>query len=171
MNSRWLTAIHEAGHGVASIALGGECLQLVVYHDATGLASLDCLSPTDRAIAVAAAAAAEELLSDVQAPEAPAPESFHIREHISEPTPAEKLESIAARFPASSTPTDEHCIAHFCISGLEDELPERWVQRFYFIHAVASRVVQDHRDAILRVASELFVRGVLSKLEIQEVMK
>jgi hypothetical protein len=71
-NDRWLTAIHESAHAVAAITLGGRCSRLVLHDDGGGAAFIDELSPTDDAIATAAASAAEELLGNTPAPEAPA---------------------------------------------------------------------------------------------------
>jgi hypothetical protein len=101
---------------------------------------------------------------------APAPESFHIPDDVFQLTTAEKLEHIAAKHPVNKSPTDEHCIAQFCIRGLESE-PERWAQRYHLIHHVASRVVSDHRGEILAVARALFMHGILSKSEIEKAMQ
>jgi len=170
-NMRWKTAIHEAGHCITAIILGGQCHRLAIHHTGGGIAFVTGLSPFDHAVMVAAASEAETLLADSPPPERePSPESFDVPDPISELTATEKLEHIAAKHPVNKSPTDEHCIAQFCIRGLESE-PERWAQRYHLIHHIAAQVVRDHRDAILRVATELFTRGVLSEFEIKEAIK
>ena len=169
-NGRWPTAIHEAAHGVAAIILGGECHEIGILDDDSGIALVDGLSRFDHAVMVAAGVEAEQMLADATPPETnPRPESFHIRAEKSELTPADKLDSIASRFPPGSSPSDERLVAEFCIGGLE-AAPHRWAERYFTIHAVAAKVVDDHRAAIVRVAHELFARGVLSGPEIEKAI-
>ena len=167
-NGRWPTAIHEGAHGVAAIILGGKC-SLAILDDGSGIALIDGLSRFDHAVMVAAGVEAEQMLADATPPETnPRPESFHIRAEKSELTPADKLDSIASRFPPGSSPSDERVIAEFCIRPLNE--PRRWAERYFTIHAVAAKVVDDHRAAIVRVAHELFARGVLSGPEIEKAI-
>jgi len=165
MSGRWKTALHEAGHACAALALGGTCARLAICPDGHGMAFIDGLLPFDHAITLAAGAAAEGALGDEPAPPGPEPQSVHARREAYHP-PAEELSSLAARFPRATAVSDERAVAQFSISGLEHEPPERWAQRYYTIHAVASQVVEDHRQQILRLARELFRRGELHEHEI-----
>jgi hypothetical protein len=163
--------LHEAGHCCVSLALGGNCTGLAIFEDGHGVASLGGLSPFDNAIALAAGAVAEELVvsHDPASPDPflrPAPTR---NENCDMAMPA-ALADLAACFPLAEATPDAVKIAQYCIGGLEDE-PERWAPRFYVVHAVAQRVVSDHREKILSVARALFARGVLHKHEIQEELK
>ncbi len=171
-SDRWATAVHESAHGVVAIALGGRCDQLCILHGGGGVAFIDQLSPFDFAIAVAAPTAAAELLADVPPPEhAPTPANFDERESFADLTPREKIEYIAAKFPENESPSDAHTIAQYCIRGLEDEPPDRWVSRYCTVHRAARDVVTDHRDQILAVATALFRDGILTKTQIEELLK
>ena len=168
---RWQVAVHESAHGVAAIALGGTCSQLSVHSDGGGMAFIRGLIPFDNAVAVAAPKAASEILGDVQAPAIePTTELLDVRTSVADLTPREKLANIAARFPPHSTPTDEQVIAAYCINGVEHE-HERWAERYHLVHHIAYQVVRNHRDQILRVARELFMRGVLSQDEIKRAIQ
>ena len=170
-NDRWTTAIHESAHAVCAVVLGGSCSLLTIHNDESGKAFLDDLSPFNTAVAVAAPTAAAELLSDVPPPATePAPELLNVRPSITELTPRETIDYVVAKYPHGSTPTDAEVIAAYCTRGRETE-PDRWVSLFHTVHRVARDVVTDHRDKILRVARELFARGILSETEIQEAMK
>ena len=172
MNSdRWATSIHEAGHAVAAIALGGQCTQVTLQPDTSGMAFIQDLLYSDDVVATAAGPVAEKLLADTPAPEqVPTPESFDVRPSIADLTPAEKLEHIAAKYPPISTPSDARVVAEFCIRGVEDD-SARWIERHQFILHRAEVVVRNHADKILRVARELFARGILTENEIEEAMK
>jgi len=163
---RWRTSIHESAHAVVAIVLGGKCDHLTLYPDDSGLASLDQLSPFDLAVSQAAASAAETLLAD-EIPPGPEPKPRTIAgREACDVSPSVDLAVLASRIPRGEAVSDERAVALFCIAGLEHEPPERWVNRFYTIHAVAQRVVSDHRDSILRVASLLYAKGVLSEGDI-----
>jgi len=170
MLDRWRTSIHEASHAVASIVLGGRCERLNLYPDDSGLALLRELSPFNHAVAVASAAAAEDLLADEIPPgPEPKPRTIAGREAF-DVQPTVDLAVLASRLPHDEAISDERAIALFCIGGLEHENPQRWVNRYYFVHVVAQRVVSDHRRQILAVASELFLRGVLHQHEISQII-
>ena len=173
MNSqRWQTAIHESGHGVACVVLGGVCTRLAILPDGSGLAFNSCLSPFARAVSVAAGPTAELRLADCPPPATePTPQAFDVVQcEIPEPTAAERLESIAARYPDGSVPTDAQTVAHFCIRGFETR-PEKWVSRFDMVQLAAGELIRDHQTKILAVAAALFARGILTETEILELCR
>ena len=170
MNVRWQTAVHEAAHACAAVAIGGECSRLAIFSDGGGLATLDGLTPFGIAIATAAATAAVELLGSEPPPPEPDPAASDVRQAVGYLTPSEELAALASRFPADTTPSDERTIALYCITRCEVEGPEHWVARFHKVHARARRVVEDHRVQILSVARALFARGVLHTHDIEKEM-
>jgi len=167
VNERWQTAVHEAAHACAALAIGGECSRVAIFSDGGGLATLDGLTPFGVAIATAAATAAVELLGSEPPPPPPDPAALDVRQGVDALTPREEMAFLAVRFPLETVPGDDRAIALYCIGGFENE-PERWADRYYKVHARARRVVEDHRQQILAVARALFARGVLRQPDIEK---
>jgi len=170
MNERWQTALHEAGHCVVATAIGGTCLSVAIWPDGGGMADLAGLTLFGTAITSAAAEAAIKLLADEPPPPDPDPATPYARPGISDLTPSEELQILATRFPTDAGISDDRAIALYCVEGVEHEGPERWVDRYYMVHARARRVVSDHREKILSVALALFARGVLRAPDIEKEM-
>ncbi|KLU02968.1 hypothetical protein RISK_004938 [Rhodopirellula islandica] len=165
---RWETAIHEAGHAVAAIVLGGKCTHAELTLD-SGHVLLDELSPDDRAFAVSAGPAAEFLAGLHEPPPRPMGEMGqgsvdlgHLPEpHTSPETPAKE--------PSWFSPPDDVKVARWAIEGCEKE-PERWASRVYFARHIAHKIIEDHRDEILTLASRLYLAGQLDQAEVLEAI-
>jgi hypothetical protein len=50
-------------------------------------------------------------------------------------------------------------IAGWCIAGIETQ-PERWANRFHWIHREAQIFVARHQQEIVETATALFARGI-----------
>ena len=169
-SDRWRTAIHEAGHAIAGHELGGRCVGLALREDG-GLASVYDLHGSTFAYMVAAGPAAEYLATKHPAPEMP-PADVITREPI-DPADSEasRFEFAVAR--AAIQPThyqsDARSIALWAITSHEDD-PDSWSRRVRFARHVADEIVERNVDRIVRLASELFIRGRLSRVEIESLL-
>ena len=154
--ARWRTCLHEAGHAVAGRALLGDTARAVVFGDDCGGAYLgsdaSALATFEQALAVAAGPAAEMLASRYTPPDG---------------APAKALETAygepaaALRKELRESPTDAAAVARWCIAGVEDQ-PERWVNRFHWIHREARLFVAGHRDQVVETAAALYGRGIVT---------
>ena len=154
--ARWRTCLHEAGHAVAGRVLLGDVARAVVFGDGCGAAYLrsDASSHAsfEQALAIATGPAAEMLASRYTPPNG---------------APARALEAAygepaaALRKGLRESPTDADAIARWCIAGVEDQ-PERWVNRFHWIHREARLFVAEHQDQIVETAAALYGRGIVT---------
>jgi len=154
--ARWCTCLHEAGHAVAGQALLGDAARAVVFGDGCGAAYLgsDAAGPAsfEQALAIVAGPAGEMLASRYTPPSgAPAPA---LEAAYGEPAAALK-EGLR------KSPTDAAAIARWCIAGVEDQ-PQRWVNRFHWIHREAQLFVAGHQDQIAETAAVLYGRGIVT---------
>ena len=72
---------------------------------------------------------------------------------------AEAAASLKAQLRES--PSDAVAIARWCIGGIEKQ-PQRWANRFHWIHREARLVVARHCQEIVEVAAGLFSRGIMT---------
>lgn len=169
-NARWKTAVHEAGHAVACVILGGRCDGIGIEPEGGGYANCTELSPSFDAFTTAAGPEAEYLSAEIAPPDIPSPSLSPV------PLPSVGVDDLAharsvlARAAFLRSPPDDVRLAEWAISGRADD-PDCWAGRVRFARHTASKIVADHRDTILSVARELFARGVLSKSEILEAMQ
>ena len=171
IDSRWRACLHEAGHGAAAIATGG-AVDAITIGSVSGGYRGSCLaksrSPIDDAFCVAAGPASERLLSHISAPELPpstpaelpTTQSVHLAGRTVSP----------AWLIGGSPPSDDCRIALWAISGVEDQ-PERWAGRVAWVHAEAESIIRHNAGLVLQLARELFIRGVLSSDEINELLR
>ncbi len=164
--SRWIVAIHEAGHAVAAFVMTGTRVVMTLHEDGGGAAwPLQDLPPTDHAIMVAAGPLAESLASRHSPPEISAPagetspflrRALPTLESAATSETAAELKSDLAR-----SPSDHVALARWCIAGFEDQ-PERWAQRHAWVQTLATRLIRNHEKSIVEAARELYLRGVVS---------
>ena len=164
-DSRWFVAIHEAGHAVAAIVLGGEC-HIAVVTDMGGECRIDGLRHTDSAFMTAAGPAAERLLASVPSPELPPPPVAKITDCE---IPADGDTDTAPTLQLSDFYlTDDQRIASWAVNGYEAD-PERWLGRVLWCHSMAETIVRDHAEFIVAVATELYSRGSLTSADISQI--
>jgi len=148
---RWVTAVHEAGHIVATRLLGGRSVGAVLFSAGGGAAYVDELGTFEAALMTACGPAAE-CLADLHSPPDVADRG--------ELPVAETIDRDAAEdLRADLGPSDDRRIAEWAITGCEAE-PDRWARRHAWIHREAYLLVRRHEHAILAVASELYAHGV-----------
>ena len=166
-DTRWKTALHEAGHAVAAIALGGKCCGLVLFDDTSGQAHLAELLGDREAFSIAAGQAAEQLAGNYSAPECSLMVAVETLPQTSEflVTQLAKGDDVHNEFVS-----DSRLLAVWAISGWE-ELPESWAGRVAHAHRVAAELVDRNAAAIVRVAESLFVCGSLGEQEIRTLFE
>lgn len=148
---RWVTAVHEAGHIVATRVLGGRSVGAVLFSAGGGAAYVGELGAFETALMTACGPAAE-CLAEVHSPP-------DVADRGNLPV-AETIDCDAAEeLRADLGPSDDRRIAEWAITGHEAE-PDRWARRHAWIHREAELLVRRHERAILAVASELYARGV-----------
>jgi len=171
---RWRIACHESGHCVASLALGGRCLGLVLV-DGGGICHNDELLGNREAYAIASGPSAEYLAEEFAAPDVN-PETKILTVDEVELLPVFKTATWIACQLARTSDTRKHIdsdsrrIAEWAIGGHESE-PDTWAGRVAFAKQMAAEIVSRNADKIVRVASALFVAGSLSENEILELLK
>lgn len=172
-NNRWIAAVHEAAHGVVGFELGGRVTGLgLAAIDGAGLASVHDLCGSNHAIMTAAGAVSEYLADQHEAPQL-------LDVDVVAPEPVDPTDSEASRFcfavaRATIQPThyqsDSRSIALWAIGGHEDD-PSGWQRRVSFVQRVATDLVERNADRIVRLARELFVKGRLTRAEIENLLK
>ena len=173
---RWRFCLHESGHGLSAIVLGGRCLGLVIFDDGTGgLSQADELLGNREAYSIAAGPAAEILASRFPVPEvAVIANCINVDNLETSPLFASSpmLACQMARTPDTRKhfDSDDRALALWAIDGNESE-PERWASRVALARRIASEIVERHADAIVRVATALFASGSLCRDEITELLK
>jgi hypothetical protein len=169
---RWKSALHESGHGVAAIALGGKCLGLVLLDAGySGLCQSGDLDATRQAFMIAAGPAAEKLAVEHPVPDVPIEESIVTADEIEslpvfETSPLLACQLVRIPDTRKQFSSDDRQLALWAVTGHEDE-PERWAARRYFADHVAGDLVSKNSAAIVAVATELFQRTSLSETEIK----
>ena len=172
-SDRWIAACHEAGPGVVGFELGGTVIGLAVASvDGFGLADVRNLSNDNVQVMTAAGPASEYLAAEHEAP--PLPDLDMIT-----PAPVDPMDSDASRFDFAVArsviqpghfQSDARSLALWAITGHEDD-PAGWQRRVAFVKHVAADLVGRNADRIVRLAGELFVRGRLSRTEIENLLK
>lgn len=156
---RWTVAIHESGHIVAGYVLGATLYSAEIVNHC-GAASYNGLCRFDDAMAIAAGPAAEEAFADVPPPATdPAPVDLpQLAQRRAAGAPPHS--TILATNPLGIWVSDARRLAEWATYGIEDE-PERWAGRVYASRVYGDRIVRDHAELVLKVARELFHRGLL----------
>lgn len=169
MNNRWKTAIHEAAHAAAAIALGGTVTRASLGDDGSGLCYCEVDTNTDQAFLTAAGPIAEELLADTPSPadefETVQPATPRILPLILSETDRQFIAAKDASRGKDSL-SDDRFLALWAINGCENQ-PERWAERVAFANHIARQIVGDHRDEIIRIATALFFRQTIFQAEIE----
>lgn len=173
MNNRWATALHEAGHAAAGLALGVAVFRVSLNAQDGGLCWHDFTSSSKDAYLVAAGPIAQKLLADFPPPQereqSSEPKSFaELPPHI-----AEKVRRYYAENDGTfgkDAVSDERQLALYAIEDCEDE-PERWAYRIRIANQVATTIVNAHREQIIRIATLLFHQQVIFQDEIAAAFK
>ena len=175
-SNRWRIALHESGHAVACLALGGRCTGVVLLDDGSeGIAEICELLGDRDAFAVAAGPAAESLVDQFTVPDVAITlavvsldnfESLPIFE--SSPYLATQMARTAGT--RSAHISDARRLALWAITGRED-LPERWAGLVEHAHQVAAEIVRHNAAAIVRIAEQLFVSGSLAESEVKALFE
>ena len=165
-DDRWFIAIHEAGHAVAGIALGGQVDGVVLMFDG-GLAHVRGLHCDRHAFMVASGPAAEYLSQQHAAPERVA--------ETPPPLPANADFQFAEICYFADRPgllktfeSDDRKIAQWAIDGRESE-PESWAGRVQFCHHIAAKIVAENEACIVEIARQLFIHGRLTSDEVSRI--
>tara|TARA_R110002049_G_scaffold72490_7_gene187569 strand:- start:154450 stop:154998 length:549 start_codon:yes stop_codon:yes gene_type:complete len=168
---RWRVAIHEAGHAIAALELGGETNGVILTAQSSGLALVDGLHGDCDAFMSAAGTAAEYLADQHTAPDEPITTPQQI---AADDIPADSHRDFATACSFADLPTprssipDDVRIARWAIAGRESD-PDCWAGRVDFAKYVAEKIINANVDRIVAVASQLFIRGRLSGDEIQTI--
>ncbi|MDZ4683783.1 MAG: M50 family metallopeptidase [Planctomycetaceae bacterium] len=168
---RWLTALHEAAHAVAALALGGRALGLAILNDDSGMAQSDELLMDRHTFAVAAGPAAEKLVEQYPAPERVITDAKLLTVDQIEALPifaSSPLMACQLARPAGDRrhcESDERVIALWVVDCHEHQ-PETWARRAEYAHFMGGVIVDQNADKIVRVATALYARGSLSEAEI-----
>ena len=181
LESLWKLAIHEAGHGVIAIVLGGQCTGVAIYGGGGG-ARLDGLDHHDElgtlfsrrhAIATAAGPAAEVLADRFPVPtETPAAHrKLTIDEFLANPDDVRNLIADNQARPDEDRflVSDDRKIAEWAIGGNE-QFPETWAGRVADVHRAAAELVEQNAEAIARLATALYVRGSLDEDQVSDCL-
>ena len=173
-NDRWVVACHESAHAIAGHVLGGRLSGLALTANG-GLAGVEGLHGDRHAFMTAAGPAAEHLASEHPAPELPVDDDEHVGDRTA--TVADDLDSLrmglhVARFGShpGEYPSDDRSLALWAITSHEDD-PDSWARRIRFARHVADEIIVKNAGTVLRVATELFIRGRLSRVEIENLLK
>jgi hypothetical protein len=159
--SRWKTSLHESGHLMAGkILLRDEMGYAVVLPTGGGIAFTGDEAEGRRLtfneiLGIVVGPVAERLAERHNLPdEIPKPSS------VVEPGPPEKSEYTNFKSIMKTTETDSVKIAKWCVLECPDN-PERWVQRYRWIHREAERFVRDYESEIVKIARKLFCGGIV----------
>jgi hypothetical protein len=174
-SERWNTAVHESGHAVSAIVLGGRCKGLILLDDGTsGCAELEEILGNRQAYATAAGPAAERLASEYAPPEEPVKEQSVTVDNFEDAPLFESSPYLTVQLARTAETrkihkSDNRLIAEWAIGGNEDQ-PETWAERVAHCHQMAAEIVERNAAKIIRVAERLFVRGCLNEREILELL-
>ncbi len=173
MNERWRTSIHEAGHAIASITLGGRC-DGVLLNAVGGLAICDDLTGDQFAFMAAAGPAGEILLQHHEAPEAAQASYKEVAEEKMLEVAGKEFATVCmfadVEQPPSTQKSDDRHIAEWAIGGRETD-PGCWARRVNLAKYVAGKIVAEHAAAIVRVAERLYVEGRVPGQQIEILMQ
>lgn len=172
-DERFTICMHEAGHAVAGVILGGRVGGILLVADG-GLAHVDHLSPDSHAFMVASGPAGESLAVDHEAPDTPQADYEEI-------ATAELPEGTDRGFVWSCSfadvegglrkaKSDDRSLAEWAIGGVE-QYPEQWERRIKLARRVAAEIVRDHEAAIVRIAKQLFIHGRVTGGEIKQLLR
>ena len=170
-NDRWRTAVHEAGHAVACVELGGRCSGLALFPTGGGLAGTQGLFGDKHAFMTASGHAAEILATEYSAPELPVVETAAPEPSIDTIGEPSWFSFNTARYEEQPEryETDQRTLALWSIAGREED-PDSWARRVRFAHHVADQIVKANATRIVRLAAELFVKNRLSRVEIETLI-
>jgi hypothetical protein len=150
----WHGALHESAHLVAARVLLKKSGTAMVFGEGGGVAEVGGGVPASFKEAMVAAAG---IFGDVLALSYPPPEGLS-------PTPAEvAAPQTAQRLKAAygRVMSDRMAVAQWCIADRECE-PDTWAARHAWVFSSAEEFVQEHRQEVVAVATELFSRGVIT---------
>jgi hypothetical protein len=167
-NDRWRIACHEAGHAVACLALGGQCIGVMLHVDG-GLAMNSELFGDLEAYSIACGPGAESLSEQFDSPERE-PVSLDV---VASNPPVDtefSLWCMVADVPGIHRrfQTDDQRLAQWAICNREDD-PDCWARRVRFACFIAGKIIETNQAAILRVATELYERGAVTGDKIKQL--
>ncbi|MDZ4686691.1 MAG: M50 family metallopeptidase [Planctomycetaceae bacterium] len=169
-SDRWKTSVHEAGHAVAAVVMGGRCAGLVLVDDG-GLAQNYELLGAREAYAIAAGPAAERLVEQHPAPTtSPAKSKVLTVDEIEALSVFGTAPFLACQLGRAADnrrhfDSDERTLALWAITGREDT-PGSWATMLEHANRVAAEIIARNSTAVVRIAAALFVAGSLSEDEI-----
>ncbi len=167
-NQQWLTSLHEAGHCVAALALGGRVESVLRLDDAGMAHSVELEGGRD--VYMTAAGPAAEALAEQYDPPAiePIAETRVIESIQKNDDPGEAADWVVRRgvkkWSRSCIPDDRR-LALWAIGGYESE-PDRWASRVAFARHIAAQIVDDRQKEIVRIAERLYQTGFLTGDEV-----
>ncbi len=163
VKTRWLVAVHEAGHAVVGLLLAGDPTEragaIIETHQGDGCAPIpSSLGRFDYIIAVAAGPVASELLEHVPVPPLPTTADRPTDVSTLRVFPGESAIAVEEIAPPEPTDPDEVRIAEACIEGFARQ-PWVWLRNYDNFQREARRMVLENRAAILAVAEIVFAKG------------
>ena len=166
MSERWRAACHEAGHAVAGAVLGVRPRWAMLLPEGAGLCHFGPGGDDfTTAFISAAGSAAEHLADSVSAPTLPqACQKRSAAAAELERTVSELGGYIRSEEPAQP---DWRMVALYA-SNTPD--CAKWQARAERVQSLVGRLVFIHRAAILRIATELYRRGVLTVDDVNELL-
>ena len=169
LQTRWKTALHEAGHICTARALNAwetSChARIREANGGGGVATLPPgLTPFQSAVATAAGDHAARLPFDAPARRRRPRQPSHttaagIRARAAAAAAEDALAHSVRR--VCETGNDADFVARYCIST-HPENPDEWRFAFDAVHADSRRLVWELRDEIHRIATMLFHRGAVT---------
>jgi len=156
INARWRVCLHEASHAVAGRHVFKQTTRAAVFSNDSGVADTGSgagVPISFKGVLVTAAGHAAEHLARAYPPPQvalPVPLELTYPEHV-KPLKEQLRQSLP----------DAVAIARWCIGGIEKQ-PERWANRFHWIHREARLFVVRHQREIVEVATGLFARGIIT---------
>jgi hypothetical protein len=174
--TRWETALHESGHAIASLTLGGKCLGLALLDDGdSGCCQSGDLDATRTAFMVACGPEAERLAESFPVPDVPIEQMIVTVDEIEslpvfETSPLLACQMVRTADTRKRFSSDDRQLALWAISGNEAD-PESWARRVEFARYVAEGLVTKNAETIVRVATALFTKTSLSGPEVTAIFQ
>jgi len=162
-HARWQTALHEAGHTAACVAMGVPVRLVLIDGPGGGYCFYNSVADAfTSALIVAAGRQGEEYATTIKPP-------MHIDPKLPEsnsPIVMELTRAIAETAKERSNTPDWVCIRDWACRGPDFST---WMPRVERIHSLAGRIVQLNMRIFVAIARELYVSSFINDTRIDEL--